>query len=136
MTQSLVQDLCPCGQPEIYDACCGRYVDHPETPAPTAEALMRSRYSAYTRKNAVYLLATWHPDTRPDQMDFSDEDGQVKWLGLDVICVAAGQDGDQEGVVEFLARYKVGGRAQRLHEVSRFVCQAGRWYYLDGDLLD
>ena len=128
--------LCPCGLPLAYEACCGLYVDHPEVPAPTAEALMRSRYCAYTRRNETYLLSSWHPDTRPDRLDLSQDEGLIKWQGLEVLGRAAGQEGDQEGVVEFVARYKVAGRAQRLHEISRFVCQDGRWYYLDGDISD
>lgn len=127
---------CPCGLPLDYVSCCGRYIEHPEVAAPTAEALMRSRYSAYTRQNTDYLMATWHPDYCPDRLDLSDGDSQVKWLGLEVINCAAGQPGDQEGVVEFLARYKVSGRAERLHEVSRFVAVDGRWLYRDGDILD
>lgn len=125
---------CPCGLPDTYAACCGRYVDHPGNPAPTAEALMRSRYTAYTLGNADYLLASWHADTRPDRLDLSDEDRRLKWLGLEVVRTSAGQPGDDEGVVEFVARYKVGGRACRMHELSRFVCVDGRWYYLDGDV--
>jgi SEC-C motif-containing protein len=127
---------CPCGAPLAYDACCGRYIEHPEVAAPSAEALMRSRYSAYTRQNVEYLMATWHPDCCPDRLDLSEGDPQVKWLGLEVIRCSAGLPGDQEGVVEFLARYKVGGRAERLHEISRFVCVDGRWLYRDGDITD
>lgn len=136
MSRKPLSSACPCGLSLAYDACCGRYIDHPEVAAPTAEALMRSRYSAYTRQNTDYLMATWHPDFCPDRLDLSDSDRQVKWLGLEVINHAAGQPGDQEGVVEFLARYKLAGRAERLHEISRFVCVDGRWLYQDGDILD
>ncbi|MBV8049177.1 MAG: YchJ family protein [Paludibacterium sp.] len=125
---------CPCGLATAYADCCGRYIDHPETPAPTAEALMRSRYVAYTRQAVDYLLATWHADSRPDRLDLSDESPALKWIGLDVLRTAGGEPGDLEGVVEFVARYKLGGRAARLHEVSRFVSVDGRWYYRDGDL--
>jgi SEC-C motif-containing protein len=135
MSRKTESNPCPCGQPLTYDACCGQYVDHPETPAPTAEALMRSRYTAYTLKCSNYLLSTWYPDTRPDQLDLASEDGPVKWLGLDVLSHAAGQPGDQEGTVEFVARFKVNGRAQKLHEISRFVSLDGRWYYVDGDFV-
>jgi len=128
--------LCPCGLPHSYEDCCGRYLDHPETPAPTAQALMRSRYSAYTRQYADYLLATWHPDHRPDHLDLAGDGSRVKWLGLEIIQCTNGLEQDERGVVEFLARYKTGGRAERLHEVSRFVRQDGRWFYLDGDISD
>ena len=127
---------CPCGHAQPYEACCGRYIDHFDQPAPSAEALMRSRYTAYTLKHADYLLATWHPDVRPNQLDLSDSDAPVKWLGLDVLNHEAGQPGDLAGIVEFVARYKVNGRAYRLHEISRFDFLDGRWYYRDGDITD
>lgn len=95
---------------------------------------MRSRYAAYTLGKADYLMATWHADTRPDRLDLSDEDRSLKWQRLEVLRTAAGQPGDQDGVVEFIASYKVGGRAYRMHELSRFVCVDGRWYYKDGDV--
>ncbi|WP_133678644.1 YchJ family protein [Paludibacterium purpuratum] len=125
---------CPCGLSAPYASCCGRYIDHLESPAPTAEALMRSRYVAYTLQAVEYLLATWHADSRPDRLDLSDESPALKWVGLEVLRTVGGESGDQEGVVEFVARYKLGGRAARLHEVSRFVAIDGRWFYLDGDL--
>ncbi|TDR82232.1 SEC-C motif-containing protein [Paludibacterium purpuratum] len=95
---------------------------------------MRSRYVAYTLQAVEYLLATWHADSRPDRLDLSDESPALKWVGLEVLRTVGGESGDQEGVVEFVARYKLGGRAARLHEVSRFVAIDGRWFYLDGDL--
>lgn len=116
---------CPCGAPD-YAACCGRY--HNGIPAPDAEALMRSRYSAYVLKREPYLLATWHPSTRPAALDLDTDN--AKWLGLKV---KKHSPQDQEhATVEFVARYKIGGRAHRLHEVSRFVREDGRWYYVDG----
>ena len=126
---------CPCGathrrRPLAYADCCGRYVEQFDAePAPSAEALMRSRYSAFVRENAAYLLATWHASTRPAQLDF--EPG-AKWLGLEVR--AGAQTGEHSAEVEFVARYRVGGRGVRLHESSRFVREQGRWYYVDGDL--
>ena len=123
----MTQPSCPCGSGDPLDDCCGRY--HQGHPAPTAEALMRSRYSAFVRENAAYLLATWHASTRPAQLDF--EPG-AKWLGLEVR--AGAQTGEHSAEVEFVARYRVGGRAVRLHERSRFVREQGRWYYVDGDL--
>jgi SEC-C motif domain protein len=116
---------CPCGV-AAYTQCCARYIEHGEA-APTAEALMRSRYTAYTLRNDAYLKATWHASTRPAEAVAQDDD--VKWLGLEVRKHVP--DGDA-ATVEFVARYKVGGRAHRLHEVSRFVREEGRWYYLDG----
>ncbi|MEY4884651.1 MAG: hypothetical protein RIS34_2505, partial [Pseudomonadota bacterium] len=98
---------------------------HEGVHAPTPEALMRSRYSAYVLGLIHYLLATWHPSTSPGELDLSP----VKWLGLEVRHAA--QSGDA-GMVEFVARCRDSGRAQRLHETSRFVREAGRWYYIDG----
>lgn len=118
-------NACPCGGTD-YAACCGRYLDGGELPQ-TAEQLMRSRYTAYTLGREPYLRDSWHPTTRPQEPIVQD-DG-VKWLGLDVRRHVPQGD---EATVEFVARYKLGGRAQRLHEVSRFVREGGRWYYVDG----
>lgn len=90
---------------------------------------MRSRYSAYVVGLIDYLLATWHPSTAPGELDLSP----VKWLGLEVRH--SDQAGDA-GVVEFVARCRVNGRAQRMHEVSHFVRMEGRWYYIDGQQIE
>jgi SEC-C motif-containing protein len=91
---------------------------------------MRSRYSAYVLGLAPYLLATWHPTTRPATLDLSGE-GAVKWLGLDIRRRAASDA--EHACVEFVARWREGGRGRRLHETSRFVREDGRWYYVDGE---
>jgi len=122
---------CPCGQPLPYDQCCGRY--HQGELPQTAEQLMRSRYCAYVLRNEPYLLLTWASSTRPDTLDFSADDG-VKWLGLEVLGSEAGQVADQYGSVHFVARYKLGGRAYRLQENSRFARENGAWRYVDGDV--
>lgn len=97
----------------------------------TAEALMRSRYEAYVRGDVAHLLATWHASTRPEAGALAPEPG-TRWLGLEV--KRAAEDGDA-AVVEFVARFKVGGRpAVRLHEASRFVREEGRWLYVDGEV--
>ena len=116
---------CPCGGTD-YAHCCGRY--HSGTPAPDAVTLMRSRYSAYVLKLENYLLATWHPDTRPASLDLASDN--AKWLGLEVEQYIP--ESADRATVEFVARYKIGGRAHRLHEVSRFVREDGRWFYVDG----
>ena len=92
---------------------------------------MRSRYTAYTLLKEDYLLATWHPSTRPPSLGLVQET-PTKWLGLEVKRHEQ-QDADH-AIVEFVARYKVNGRAQRLHEVSRFRREAGQWFYVDGDI--
>ena len=89
---------------------------------------MRSRYSAFVLQDAAYLLATWHASTRPAALDFEPV---PKWLGLEVR--AHQTTGVDAAEVEFVARYRVDGRAVRLHERSRFVREDGRWYYVDGD---
>ena len=128
---------CPCESGKAYSQCCEIY--HLGTPAPTAEALMRSRYSAYTlsHKNSAlidYLLQTWHPDTRPQSLNLDGENA-AKWLGLQV--KHHHNIDTNNAIVEFVARYKpagnLGGKAERLHETSRFKRIEDRWYYLDGD---
>ena len=118
---------CPCGRPAAYEQCCGRWHAGPtRLQAPDAESLMRSRYSAFVRELDDYLLDTWHPSTRPPSVSF---DAGLRWLGLDVKRHLP-QDQDR-AIVEFVARSKLGGRAHRLHETSRFVREDGRWFYLD-----
>ena len=92
---------------------------------------MRSRYSAFARGHADYLSATWHPTTRPTEVH---ADTGTRWLGLKIIVTTAGGPRDSLGFVEFIARSKVGGRAHRLHERSRFERHQGRWVYVDGVL--
>ncbi|OGS91518.1 MAG: hypothetical protein A2Z95_09560 [Gallionellales bacterium GWA2_60_18] len=117
---------CPCGGAS-YAACCERY--HNGMDAPDAEALMRSRYSAYALKLEPYLLATWHPDTRPVALGLATD--ATKWIGLEVKRHLP--EPADRAVVEFVARYRVGGRAQRLHEISHFTREEGRWFYVDGE---
>jgi SEC-C motif domain protein len=120
---------CPCGSGARYADCCGRYHAGPlHLQAPTAEALMRSRYSAFVLDRIDYLLATWHARTRPALE--ANEPG-LTWLGLELRRHTV-VDADH-AIVEFVARTKLAGRARRLHEVSRFVREDGRWFYVDGD---
>ncbi|WMJ71033.1 YchJ family metal-binding protein [Stenotrophomonas sp. 24(2023)] len=120
---------CPCGLPARYEACCGLF--HAGAPAPDAERLMRSRYSAYVLQRADYLLATWHPDTRPAELSLDDAPGQrTQWLGLSVHAHTV--TGIDSAEVRFTARYRIGGgSAVRMAEHSRFLRLDGRWYYLD-----
>jgi SEC-C motif-containing protein len=122
---------CPCGAAAGYAACCARWHAGAEQGlAPDAQVLMRSRYSAYVLGLGDYLLQTWHPTTRPAAAP-QLEPG-LRWLGLDVrACRVIDAD---HATVEFVARSKLGGRAHRLHETSRFVREGGRWYYVDGDV--
>ncbi len=131
-----LREPCLCGGSPAgagYADCCGRWIDHFSTaPAPDAAALMRSRYTAFVREDAAYLLATWHHSTRPPSLEF---DSGVKWLGLEVRSQRGVDDTHAE--VEFVARSRLQGRATRLHERSRFVRENGedgilRWFYVDG----
>lgn len=118
---------CPCGLPRPYADCCGRW--HAGEPAPTAEALMRSRYAAFVLDRTDHLLATWHPTTRPASIEPNPPG--LRWLGLEIR--GTGTTDADRATVEFVARSKLGGRAHRLHETSRFVREDGRWFYVDGD---
>ncbi len=120
---------CPCGRGSVYAQCCGRY--HAGCAAPDAESLMRSRYSAYVLKDAGYLLASWHPSTRPSELSLDDAPGQrTQWLGLSVKQHRV--TGADTAEVAFVARYRIGGgSAVKMAEHSRFVREDGRWYYLD-----
>lgn len=120
---------CPCGRPLPYTQCCGPL--HAGQPAADAEALMRSRYSAFVLGDAAYLRASWHPDTCPAEPLPADPPGQrTRWLGLTVQQHRV--TGPDTAEVAFVARYRVGGgSAVRLVEHSRFVRIDGRWLYLD-----
>jgi len=128
---------CPCLSGETYGACCGRYHHGlaaggaDAVAAPTAEALMRSRYAAFVVGDADYLLATWHPSTRPADLGLDDD---VTWRRLDVVATSGGGPLDRTGVVEFVAHHRSAQTRERgtLHEVSTFVREDGRWYYVDG----
>lgn len=125
-------EACPCGSGRRFHACCGPLLDG--HPAPTAEALMRSRYAAFALAGrhpsaADHLWRTWHPSTRPD--DATPDPGQ-EWLGLRVLDVVDGGPDDQAGEVAFEARWRQGRARGVLAERSTFVRRAGRWTYLDG----
>lgn len=120
---------CPCDSGQPYAECCGPWHKGMDASvyAPTPEALMRSRYSGYVLGLLDYLLFTWHPSTAPGDLELSP----VKWLGLEVRSAVAAGDA---GIVEFVARCRDSGKAQRMHETSRFVRQDGRWFYIDGQM--
>jgi SEC-C motif-containing protein len=106
-----------------------------EQPEPTtAEELMRARFAAFKRADAAWLLRTWHPSTRPAELDLSDN---PRWRGLQIVDREAGGSGDESGVVEFRATYLLDdGGVGVLHERSRFVREGGHWLYVDGELFD
>lgn len=96
---------------------------------------MRSRYCAYVHEQVEYLLATWHESSRPASLDLNRERPD-RWLGLKIVNKDAGQKNDTQGSVEFIAKYKLQGKAYRMHEKSRFLQENGKWYYLDGEMIE
>ena len=121
------QRVCPCGGGPYTECCEPFHVGLAE--APTAEALMRSRYSAFALGLGDYLWRTWHPRTRPERVALDDTD----WVGLEILDVADGTERDQTGIVEFVAHYRDGRRRGRMRERSRFERRGGRWLYVDGE---
>ena len=119
---------CPCGTGRTFDECCGPVLAG--TPAATAEALMRSRFTAFSLGDVAHLTVSWAPETRP--ADVSVDPAQ-RWTRLEVIDTIAGRQLDTEGVVEFRAHFERDGRAGIRAERSRFRREAGRWVYVDGE---
>ena len=124
--------LCPCDSGKLFKLCCQPYVEQIND-APTAEALMRSRYTAFVLHREDYLRYSWHPDTCPKYVHLNKK---AQWLGLKIKSTVAGDENDDTGKVEFVARYKVNGKASRLHEYSRFSRCKNRWVYLNGETTD
>jgi SEC-C motif-containing protein len=122
---------CPCGSGLLFAQCCGPYLDGLAVP-PTAEALMRSRYTAFQVRDADYLRTSWDPAQRPAKLDF--ENDRRIWSRLDILATVGGGESDERGVVEFKARFELGDDTYLLHEVSRFHRVEGRWVYLDGTI--
>ncbi|MDO5731449.1 YchJ family protein [Corynebacterium sphenisci] len=120
---------CPCGSGARYGGCCAP-LHRGEARAPTAEALMRARYSAYVAGEADFLWRTWHPHGRPEAILF---DPAVRWEGLEILEVVDGAEGDRAGVVEFRARYRDATGPAVLWERSTFMLRARRWMYVDGE---
>jgi SEC-C motif-containing protein len=123
---------CPCGRGEAFDDCCGPVL-RGERPAATAEALMRSRYTAFAVGDAAYLLRSWHPRTRPADLTL---DPAQRWLFLEVTRTDRGGLFDDTGTVEFVAHYRDADGRGTLHEASRFARSDGAWVYLDGTHAD
>ena len=123
------QQHCLCGSGLDYAECCGQYHSG-EKAAPTAEALMRSRFTAYARQDEAYLLATWDTNTRPAAIDFSRE--KAEWQRLEIVVTKKGGLKDSKGLVEFKAYFLQDGEEHVMNEASRFTRTNGRWFYLDG----
>jgi SEC-C motif domain protein len=123
--------LCPCGSGNAYSFCCEPFHSGGKLPL-TAEALMRSRFSAYKLDLTDYIQLTWENSTRPkkNKLNFGGE--KIDWLKLEIVDVKKGEASDSKGIVEFKAYFQKDGEEQTLHEISRFVKNNGRWVYLDG----
>lgn len=122
---------CPCGTGRSFAECCAAFVED-GLPAPTAEQLMRSRYSAYALRRDDHVFRTWHPRTRPADVA---TDPALTWTGLRILASDAGGPDDATGTVEFRATWQVGQQSGAMHELSRFERRGGRWVYVDGDEL-
>ena len=129
--------LCPCGSQKNFALCCEPFLTS-KACAPTAEALMRSRYCGFYSGHIDYLIATLHPSKREpdDSHNLKITCAKHDWLSLSIRDVEKGQPGDDRGTVEFIARYMVNQQLSQLHERSNFVRHDNRWYYLDGRLFE
>jgi SEC-C motif domain protein len=133
---------CPCGSGASAADCCARFFIPagaevgPASP-PTAEALMRSRYSAYALGAIDHIMATHHPKAQADVDRKSTEkwSREASWVGLDIVSSEAGREGDETGAVEFIARYELAGSPLTHHERAEFRRHEGRWYYWDGAMV-
>lgn len=121
---------CPCGSGQDYMQCCGRYIETGDLPQ-CPEQLMRSRYTAYVTCNSDYLLQTWHTETKPMHLELEQE---INWLSLEIIDCQISNSNENEGYVEFMARFTNNGRTLILHEHSRFHRVNRQWFYVDGQI--
>ena len=128
--------LCPCGSALEFDDCCNPVLKG-KREAATAEALMRARYSAYTRCQVDFLHDSLHPAHREDHDRNATRRWaeSSEWLGLEIAATEAGQAEDQEGLVEFIATFREKGVIKRYHERSQFRKEDGKWYFVDGQLV-
>ncbi|MFC4139317.1 MULTISPECIES: YchJ family protein [unclassified Microbacterium] len=127
--QVTAEARCPCSSGNTYGGCCGPIIAG--APAPTAERLMRSRFTAFAIGDDAYLLRSWHPSTRPEDVDLDDA---TRWLWLEIGATTAGGPFDSEGTVSFAAAYRDASGRGELRERSRFVRESGEWFYVDGDV--
>jgi SEC-C motif-containing protein len=131
--KELGMDLCPCGSNAAYDACC-RPVIKGERTALSAEELMRSRYSAYVKKEMDHLLSSLHPDYRKEYDEKSSRAWaeRAEWRGIRILKTTQGGADDCEGRVEFIVSYRENGFNQEHHELSSFKKEDGKWYFTTG----
>lgn len=124
---------CPCGSEKSYEKCCRPLIEE-DQPAPTAEALMRSRYSAYVKSQVDHIHDSTHPDKREgyDRDEGAAWAKKFQWQSLEIVATEGGGEGDETGTVEFIARYRNKEKASRHHEIAQFKRHEGRWYFYDG----
>jgi len=115
---------CPCGSGFTLDKCCLPYISG-QLPAPTPQALMRSRYTAYCLHNTQYILTSWHASTRPDEV--TTDELSTQWIKLKIVAC-------EKECVEFIATYRINGKAHKLHETSQFSFEEPHWFYLNGQI--
>ncbi len=128
-TMTVAASRCPCHSGDTFDACCAPLIA--DAPAPTAERLMRSRYTAFVLQDAEHLLRTWHPSTRPHTLELEPH---LEWRRLVIVDKAAGGPFDRDGIVEFEAFWRQRGERGSLRERSRFVREDRTWFYVDGEV--
>lgn len=128
--------MCPCCSEIPYEKCCGPYITGESDP-PTALALMRSRYTAFTQANIDYIERTRHPHSEHDfdKAGTTSWAKESQWLGFELLNAEAGEKDDEGGSVEFIAKYTVDGKKQDHHEMALFQKHEGKWYFMDGDFV-
>ena len=129
---------CPCGAGPTAAECCARFFAGERTDwPPTAEAMMRSRYSAYALGVIDHIMSTHHPGAagEVDRKSTEKWSREATWLGLDIVSTQSGGESDETGEVEFIARYEIGGTPLSHHERAQFRRHQGRWYYWDGAMV-
>lgn len=126
-------EYCPCGNNKVYEECCKPFIDKKEYPE-TAEELMRSRYTAYTKGKVDYVINTHVEKIRPvkERKKMQRWMNSIEWLGLSIVKTEAGQADDETGMVEFRAIYIEDGYTEALHEQSSFEKIDGKWFYISG----
>ncbi len=125
---------CPCGSKKLYPDCCALFIEQAQNPE-TAQQLMRSRYSANVNHKLNYLLSSWHTTTRPNDMKPSDLQ-TTSWLQLYIVECGQGLKQHNSGTVEFVAYFLNNGSPEKLHEISQFIKQHNKWFYVDGKIIE
>ncbi len=137
MREDWLEDDCPCGSGEQFKVCCDIFISG-EAQAPSAEKLMRSRYSAFVVEEPEYIYNTHDPATR-NEVDLEEIRAwseRSDWEGLNIVATEKGEEGDTTGKVEFVAHYSVGTKEEHHHEVSTFTKKDGQWFFTDGSLVN